>query len=72
MLLNGYTLAYPSEKYPQLRDPYALNVKSNFIEELIPYAHRHGVRIFLTMTTDDHAEGFGKLYPEAVRINRHG
>ena len=72
MLLNGYTLAYPSEKYPELRDPYALNVKFNFLQKLIPYAHSRGVRIFLTMTTDDHAEGFGKLHPEAVRMDRDG
>lgn len=72
VLLNGYTLAYPSVKYPELRDHYSLNVKFNFLQKLIPYAHRHGVRIFLTMTTDDHAEGFGTLHPEAVRINRDG
>jgi hypothetical protein len=72
MLLNGYTLAYPSEKYPKLRDPYSLNVKFNFLQKLVPYAHSRGVRIFLTMTTDDHAEGFGRLHPEAVRIDRDG
>ena len=72
VLLNGYTLAYPSEKYRELRDPYSLNVKFNFLHQLIPYAHSRGVRIYLTMTTDDHAEGFGKLHPEALRMDRDG
>jgi hypothetical protein len=72
LLLNGYTLAYPSEKYPQLRDAFSLNVRFNFLHRLISYAHGRGVRIFLTMTTDDHAEGFGRLHPEAVRIDRDG
>jgi hypothetical protein len=72
MLLNGYTLAYPSEKYHSLRDAYSVNVQFNLLRKLIPYAHHHHVRIFLTMTTDDHAQGFGKLHPEATRINRDG
>lgn len=72
VLVNGYTLAYPSEKYPELRDPYAINAKYNFLGELIRHAHARGVRVYLTVTTDDHAEGFGKHHPETVRIDKHG
>lgn len=70
--LNGYTLAYPSQKYPELRDPYALNVKLNFLGKLIDYAHGKGVKVSLLLATDDHADGFGKLHPESVRVNRDG
>jgi len=28
--------------------------------------------VYVVLTTDDHAEGFGNRYPEAVRVNRFG
>ena len=71
-LVNGYTLGYPSEKYPELRDNFAQNAKYNFLGELIRYAHSKGVRVYLTVTTDDHAEQFGKRFPETVRIDKYG
>jgi len=72
VLLNGYTLAYPSDKYRALRDRFSNNARYNFLHEFIDYAHTRGIRVYLTLTTDDHAEGFGNLYPETVRINRFG
>ena len=71
-LLNGYTLAYPSGTYPELRDKFSLNARYNFLGKLIDYAHSRNVKVYLTLTTDDHAEGFGKLHPETVRVNRDG
>jgi hypothetical protein len=72
VLLNGYTLAYPSEKYPELRDRYSANAKTNFLHEFIDYAHKKKIKVYLTLTTDDHAEGFGRMYPETTRINKYG
>jgi glycosyl hydrolase family 10 len=72
LLVNGYTLGYPSAKFLSLRDPFSLNVRYNFLGELINFAHTKGVKVYLTFTTDDHAEEFGKLHPETVRVNRDG
>jgi len=72
VLLNGYTLAYPSDKYLTLRDRFSDNARYNFLHAFIDYAHSRGIRVYLTLTTDDHSEGFGSLYPETVRINRFG
>jgi Beta-galactosidase len=72
VLLNGFTLAYPSEKYLTLRDRFSNNARYSFLRVFIDYAHSRGIRVYLTLTTDDHAEGFGTLYPETVRINRFG
>jgi hypothetical protein len=72
VLLNGYTLAYPSDKYGPLRDKFSNNARYSFLHEFIDYAHTRGIRVYLTLTTDDHAEGFGDLYPETVRINKFG
>jgi hypothetical protein len=72
VLLNGYTLAYPSDKYPALRDKFSDNARYGFLREFIDYAHTRGIRVYLTLTTDDHAEGFGNLYPETVRVNKFG
>jgi hypothetical protein len=71
-LLNGYTLAYPSEKYSSLIDKFSLNARYNFLGKLIDYAHQRNVKVYLTLTTDDHAASFGKLHPEALRLNRDG
>ena len=72
VLLNGYTLAYPSDKFMTLRDRFSNNARYNFLRTFIDYAHARGIRVYLTLTTDDHAEGFGTLYPETVRLNRFG
>ena len=72
VLLNGYTLAYPSGKYPALRDKFSYNARYGFLREFIDYAHDRGIRVYLTLTTDDHAEGFGNSNPETVRLNRFG
>ena len=72
VLLNGYTLAYPSEKYRMLRDPFSNNARYGFLKQFIDYAHRRGIRVYLVLTTDDHAEGFGNLYPELTRVDKFG
>jgi hypothetical protein len=72
VLLNGYTLAYPSEKYPELRDRFSMNARTNFLRQFIDYAHTKKIKVYLTLTTDDHAEGFGQEYPETIRINKYG
>jgi len=72
MLLNGYTLAYPSDKYLTLRDKFSNNARYSFLHEFIDYAHARGIRVYLTLTTDDHAQGFGDLYPETVRVDKFG
>ena len=72
VLMNGYTLAYPTDRYPALRDRYSQNAKYNILGGMIDYAHSRHVKIYLTMTTDDHAEGFGQAHPETVRIDKYG
>ncbi len=71
-LVNGYTLAYPSRRYPQLRDRHARNVSDNFLRELIDHAHGCGVKVYLMLTTDGHARDFSRLHPEAARQDESG
>ncbi len=71
-LVNGYTLAYPSRLYPQLRDRHARNVHDNFLRELIDHGHAHGVQTYLMFATDGHARDFSRANPEAARLNAEG
>lgn len=72
VLLNGYTLAYPSTRYPELRDRHARNVRENFLGPLIDHAHAAGVQVYLMLTTDGHGRDFSRLHPEAVRRGADG
>ncbi|HND61049.1 MAG TPA: hypothetical protein PLB90_06180 [Opitutaceae bacterium] len=71
-LVNGYTLAYPSQRHPALRDRHCQNVAENFLGEVIAHAHRRGVKVFLMLTTDGHARDFCRAFPEAERRNADG
>ncbi len=71
-LLNGYTLAYPSRRYPELRDRHARNVTENFLGELIDHAHGCGVQVHLMLTTDGHARDFSRACPAAARVDEQG
>jgi hypothetical protein len=55
-----------------LRDKFSNNARYSFLHEFIDYAHARGIRVYLTLTTDDHAQGFGDLYPETVRVDKFG
>ncbi len=72
VLLNGYTLAYPSTRYPELHDRHARNVRENFLGDLIDHAHTAGVQVYLMLTTDGHGRDFCRLHPEAVRRQADG
>jgi len=71
-LVNGYTLAYPSRRYPALRDPHARNARENFLGELIDHAHSCGVKVYLLLTTDGHARDFSRAHPETARLGESG
>ncbi len=71
-LVNGYTLAYPSQRYPALRDRFARNASENFLGELIDHAHGCGVKVYLMLTTDGHARDFSRAHPEAARRDESG
>jgi hypothetical protein len=71
-LVNGYTLAYPSRRYPGLRDRHARNAQRSFLRELIDHAHGCGVQVHLMLATDGHARGFSRAYPEAARRDAQG
>ncbi len=72
VLLNGYTLAYPSRRHPGLRDRHCQNVAENFLGAVIAHAHRRGVKVYLMLTTDGHARDFCRAHPEAARRNADG
>ncbi len=72
VLVNGYTLAYPSRRYPELRDRHARNVTDNFLRALIDHGHAHGVQTHLMLTTDGHARDFSRAHPETARLNAAG
>lgn len=72
VLLNGYTLAYPSQRYPELCDRFARNVTDNFLRELIDFGHAHGVKTYLMLTTDGHARDFVHAHPAAARLTLDG
>jgi hypothetical protein len=71
-LVNGYTLGYPSRRYPALCDRHARNVRDNFLRELIDHGHTHGVQTYLMLATDGHARDFSRAHPEAARLNLAG
>lgn len=71
-LVNGYTLAYPSRRYPALRDRHARNARENFLRELIGHAHGCGVKIYLMLATDGHARDFSRAHPETARLGESG
>ena len=71
-LVNGYTLVYPTQRWPALQDRYARNVRENFLRELIDHAHGCGVKIYLMLTTDGHARDFSQAFPAATRRDEHG
>jgi len=71
-LVNGYTLVYPSKRWPALRDRFARNVRENFLRELIDHAHGCGVKVYLMLTTDGHARDFSQAFPAATRRDEHG
>ena len=71
-LVNGYTLAYPSRRYPALCDRHAQNVKANFLGELIEHAHGCGVKVYLMLSTDGHARDFSRAHPGTARLNAQG
>ncbi|MBS0664566.1 MAG: hypothetical protein JSR48_14965 [Verrucomicrobia bacterium] len=71
-LVNGYTLAYPSQRYPTLRDRHCRNAAENFLGAVIAHAHRRGVKVYLMLTTDGHARDFCRAHPEAERRNADG
>ena len=72
VLLNGYTLAYPSKKYPGLRDRNSRNASEDFLGGLIRRAHANGVRVHLALTSDGHARDFSRARPAAVRLDAEG
>lgn len=72
VLLNGYTLAYPSQRYPELRDRFARNVTDNFLRALIDFGHAHGVKTYLMLTTDGHGRDFVHAHPETARLTLDG
>ena len=72
MIPNGYTLAYPSRRYPSLVDRYARNAQDNFLRELIDHAHRCGVKVYLMLATDGHARDFSRAHPAAARRDEYG
>src|SRR5690348_6526957 len=52
LLVNGFALAYPSRRYPDLLDPQACNARTGFLRALIDAAHERGIRVHLVHTTD--------------------
>lgn len=72
VLVNGYTLAYPSRLYPELRDRHARNVTDNFLRRLIDFGHDHGVKTYLMLTTDGHGRDFVRAHPETARLDAAG
>lgn len=72
VLVNGYTLAYPSRRHPGLCDRHARNVTDNFLRELIGFGHAHGVKTYLMLTTDGHGRDFVRAHPETARLNAEG
>ncbi|MCC6415732.1 MAG: hypothetical protein IT582_07480 [Opitutaceae bacterium] len=72
VLLNGYTLAYPSRRYPALRDRHARNARDNILRALIDHGHAHGVQTHLMLTTDGHARDFCHAHPAAARLDATG
>ena len=72
LFMTGWALAYPSQKYPTLVDRLSQNARYNFLKTFTDYAHAKNVRVYLGISADDMAIGFGNLVPEARRMNRYG
>ena len=72
VMVNCYWLAYPSRKYPTLVDKGCANVKTGLLTKLIDYAHGKGIKVYLSYTSDDYAEGFAARHPETLCAGRDG
>ncbi len=73
LLVNGYTLAYPSARYPELADPDALSARDpGFLPAIVAAAHENGLKAYAVFTTDGHAAGFAERHPECRSLDRDG
>jgi hypothetical protein len=72
VMLNFLWHAYPSEKYPELVDNGCQNVRAEFLNDLIDFAHERGVRIFLAYACEDCLQGYNEKHPEFRCIDRFG
>ncbi len=73
LLLNGYTLGYPSAAYPGLRDPEAEAVRNpGLVPAIVAAAHGRGLKALAVFATDGHAVGLAAAHPELKSVNRDG
>jgi len=73
LLVNGYTLAWPSAAYPALVDPdAACGRDTELLGRVVRAAKTRGLRTLAVFTADGHAEGMAKLHPELRAVARDG
>ncbi|MDX1836483.1 hypothetical protein [Legionella taurinensis] len=61
LYLNGHTLPYRSQFYPQLVDVIHPNCQQEFLSELLHYAKELGFVLIAVLTTTGHAGKFSEL-----------
>lgn len=64
LYLNGHTLPYRGQCYPQLADMYHPNCKQEFLRELLHYGKERGLELIGVLTTTGHAGKFCQLNKE--------
>lgn len=61
LYLNGHTLPYRSQLYPQLVDVLHPNCQQEFLRELLHYSKELGLALIVVLTTTGHAGKFAEL-----------
>lgn len=64
-----YGFVYPSQKFPELVNPYHPNVRHEFFGDMLEYAHRRGVEVFVFADFPDSWSAVIRAHPELAGAN---
>ncbi|MBI4024380.1 MAG: beta-galactosidase [Verrucomicrobia bacterium] len=72
ILMNGFLLPYPSQRFPEVREKDHPNVQCEFLQEILDHARGRGLSLIATFCTTGHAMGYAKAHPECAVVAATG
>jgi len=72
LLMNGYELPYPSERFPEAVERDHANVREEFLQSALDYACRRGLRPYVQFCTTGHAVAYATEHPECTTVAEDG
>ncbi|RUQ81720.1 hypothetical protein [Legionella septentrionalis] len=69
--LNGHSLPYKSQAYPELSDSGHPNVKDEFFPKLFSYIRSKNIQLVAVITTTGHAGKFSELNPNVKIVTNY-